>query len=99
MVPFRNDAAARRMHHIALMHETAHLYVLHPVCQPKIVDMDPLIEYPILSPSNVVHENVVGSNEEEEEIVVEEAGEDVVGPTAKENIGGGSHKRIFVVGS
>jgi len=71
MVPFRDDVAARRMQHIALLHKIVHLYVLHHVCQAEVVNMDSLIKYPILAPHNDVHENVVVPNEEE--IVVKEA--------------------------
>jgi len=42
-IPLNNDSGCRRMHYIALQYERVHLYAVHPMTQPDVVALDPLM--------------------------------------------------------
>ncbi|RHN41080.1 hypothetical protein MtrunA17_Chr8g0362211 [Medicago truncatula] len=50
MVALNNDLGCRRMQSIAYEFDKVHLYVVHPMSQPEIVELNPLIEYPMMTP-------------------------------------------------
>lgn len=50
MIPLNSDIGCRRMQNIAYQFDKVHLYVVHPMSQPKIAELNPLIEYPIMAP-------------------------------------------------
>jgi hypothetical protein len=67
-IPLNNDSGCRRMQSIALEYDRVHLYAVHPMSQPNVVTLDPLIEYPCMAPPvppvvpPVVNETNVGPN-------------------------------------
>ncbi|RHN73873.1 hypothetical protein MtrunA17_Chr2g0303271 [Medicago truncatula] len=70
--PLNSDSGCRRMQSIALQYDRVHLYVVHPMSQTDVVELDPLIEYPYMAPPvpPVVNESNEGPTD--------------VGPTAEE---------------
>ena len=50
MIPLNSDIGCRRMQNIAYQFDKVHLYVVHPMSQPEIAELNPLIEYPIMAP-------------------------------------------------
>ncbi|KEH16930.1 hypothetical protein MTR_0065s0130 [Medicago truncatula] len=62
MVPLNSDSGCRRMQSITLEFDRVHLYVVHPMSQPDVVALDPLIEYPCMTSPvpPVVNETNVG---------------------------------------
>jgi len=63
-IPLNSDSGCRRMQSIALEYDRVHFYVVHPMSQPDIVALDPLLEYPCIAPPipHVVNETNVGPN-------------------------------------
>ena len=61
-IPLNSDSGCRRMQNIALEYDRVHLYVVHPMSQPNIVALDPLLEYPCMTPlvPPIVNETNVG---------------------------------------
>jgi len=49
-IPLNNDSGCRRMRSIALQYDRVHLYVVHPMSQPDVVALEPLLEYPCMAP-------------------------------------------------
>jgi len=50
MIPLNSNIGCRRMQNIAYQFDKVHLYVVHPMSQPEIGELNSLIEYPIMAP-------------------------------------------------
>jgi len=49
-IPLNNDSGCRRMQSIELQYDRVHLYVVHPMSQPVVVALDPMLEYLCMAP-------------------------------------------------
>ena len=50
MITLNSDIGCRRMQNVAYQFDRVHLYVVHPMAQPEIIELNPLIEYPMMAP-------------------------------------------------
>jgi hypothetical protein len=83
-ITLNSDSGCRRS--IALQYDRVHLYVVHPISQPDVVALDPLIEYPCMAPPvphvpPVVNETNEGPTDVGPTIKGKNANSGVSGPT------------------
>ncbi|KAK2351765.1 hypothetical protein QL285_096968 [Trifolium repens] len=103
MVYLEDDVGANRMIHIAQMHEKVHIYVVHPLSQPDVVEDIPLLEYNVVGPNKVnLDDGPLGTNEkgpnEDCEVVMDKGPNEVDLDDGSEQVGEGINVETDEVG-
>jgi hypothetical protein len=103
MVYLQDDVGANRMIHIAQMHEKVHLYAVHPLSQPNVVEDIPLLEYNVVGPNERnLDDGLLGTNEkgpnEDSEVVMDKGPNEVDLDDGSEQVGEGINVETDEVG-